>query len=117
MTHQSSLRALFSVTPLALVGACHTATEPIVKGTTFVLETIDGAPLPAASGSSPTAGMVIADTLIFLTSAGKASGQFEHLETTVSGPYTPEHSYYGSYDWHFGRISMSWSPCPFGGIL
>jgi hypothetical protein len=58
----------------------------MANGTTFVLETIDGAPLPAATGSSPSAGMVIADTLIFLGNDGKASGQFEHLENESERP-------------------------------
>jgi hypothetical protein len=113
MPHQPSRRVLFAMVSLALA-ACHVGTEPITNGTTFVLETINGVRLPAASGSSASAQIVIADTLVFHANEGKASGQFEHRETRVSGPYTGENEFGGSYDWREVFLNMSWYPCPFG---
>lgn len=112
MKHQPGKRALFAIVSLALVSACQGATAPIPNGTTFVLESIDGARLPASSGTA-SAQIVIADTLIFLSEPGEGRGQFEHRETTMSGPYTPEHGYGGAYDRRDGTLGMSWSTCPF----
>jgi len=112
MPHQSSLRVVFAMVSLGLVTACHVATEPpITDGTTFVLDNINGARLPAASGSSTSAQKVVADTLVFLASEGKGSGRFERLET-VTGPYTAEYWYGGSYAWRDGLLSMAWGTCP-----
>jgi len=113
MAHQSSLRVVFAMVSLGLVTACHLATEPpITDGTTFVLDNINGARLPAASGSSTSAQMVVADTLVFLASEGKGSGRFERLETESGGPYTAEYRYGGSYAWRDGLLSMAWGTCP-----
>jgi hypothetical protein len=112
MAHQSSLRVVFAMASLGFVAACHVATEPpITDGTAFVLDNINGARLPAGSGSSASGEIVIADTLVFLASEGKGSGRFERLET-VSGPDTAEYRYGGSYDWRDGLLSMSWGTCP-----
>ena len=67
---------------------------------------------PRPAVTSPSTQIVTADTLIFLSRDGKAPGRFEHYETKVSGPYTPEFAYGGTYDRREGILVMSWSSCP-----
>ena len=114
MRRNPKIRVLSATISLGLILGCRGVTEPIGNGTTFVLESVNGARLPAASGSSSTATTLIADTLIFLGREDRNSGQFQHRETSVSGPYTPQFSYWGWYIWQDGPLSISWPSCPFG---
>ncbi len=112
MGHQPEFRGLFAAISLALISGCHGVTEPITPGTTFVLESVGGARLPAVSGIVPSGTVFIADTLIFLSRDDEASGQVVHYQTVRLGSTTTHSSYELRYTWHNGVLSFYWPPCP-----